>query len=47
MIFPSWRNEEKLKTFAERNRPLVVSNRAFEQHLGISQISMDTTGVLC
>jgi LacI family transcriptional regulator len=42
IIFPSWRNEEKLKEFAERNRPLVVVNRDFKPQPGIGQIFMDT-----
>jgi LacI family transcriptional regulator len=44
IIFPSWRNERKLHAFAERNRPLVVVNRDFEEHPGISQIFIDTRG---
>jgi LacI family transcriptional regulator len=42
IIFPSWLNEDKLKSFAERNRPLVVVNRAFKEHPGIGQVLMDT-----
>jgi LacI family transcriptional regulator len=42
IIFPSWRNEEKLRDFAERNRPLVVVNRDFQPHPGIGQIVTDT-----
>lgn len=42
IIFPSWRNKEKLKAFAERRRPIVVVNRAFGEHPGIGQVFMDT-----
>jgi len=35
IIFPSWRNIERLRVFAERNRPLVVINRVVE---GIKEI---------
>lgn len=44
IIFPSWLNEDKLKTFAERHRPLVTVNRAFEEHPGIGQVVMDARG---
>ncbi len=41
IIFPSWRNIERLKTFADRNRPLVVINRILGEHPGIGRISTD------
>lgn len=41
IIFPSWLNEGRLKTFAERHQPLVVINRAFREHPGIGQVLMD------
>jgi LacI family transcriptional regulator len=41
IIFPSWRNEDRLKAFAEHHRPLVVVNRLFEEHPGISQVLTD------
>jgi LacI family transcriptional regulator len=44
IIFPSWRNIERLKTFAERNRPLVVINRILEEHPSIGRIWTDNHG---
>ena len=41
VIFPSWRNIERLKVFADRNRPLVVINRFLEEHPGIGRIWTD------
>lgn len=41
IIFPSWRNIERLKTFADRNRPLVVINRILGEHPGIGRIWTD------
>jgi LacI family transcriptional regulator len=42
IIFPSWRNEERLRGFAERNRPLMIMMRQFEPHPGIGQVLADT-----
>ncbi len=42
IVFPSWRNEQRLREFAESNRPLVVVNRDFQPHPDIGQIFMDT-----
>ena len=42
IIFPSWRNEENLKTFAVQRRPVVVVNRAMDPHPAIGQVVMDT-----
>jgi LacI family transcriptional regulator len=44
IIFPSWRNIERLKEFAERNRPLVVINRIVEDHPRIGRILTDHRG---
>jgi LacI family transcriptional regulator len=41
IIFPSWRNIERLKVFADRNRPLVVINRILGDHPGIGRIWTD------
>ncbi len=41
IIFPCWENEEKLKAFAARHRPLVVVNRVFPSHPGMSLVLND------
>jgi LacI family transcriptional regulator len=41
IIFPSWRNIERLKAFADRDRPLVVINRIVEQQPGIGRVWTD------
>jgi LacI family transcriptional regulator len=44
IIFPSWRNIERLKEFSERHRPLVVINRIVEEHPRIGRILTDNYG---
>lgn len=44
IIFPSWRNLDRLKAFAERHRPLVVMNRVFGEHPRVARISTDNFG---
>jgi LacI family transcriptional regulator len=44
IIFPSWRNIERLKAFAERYRPLVVINRIVDDHPRIGRILTDNYG---
>ncbi|MBS1251402.1 MAG: HTH-type transcriptional regulator DegA [Anaerolineales bacterium] len=44
ILFPSWLNEDKLRAFVERHRPVVVVNRAFEEHPGMGQVLMDARG---
>jgi LacI family transcriptional regulator len=42
IIFPSWRNEERLQDFATSHRPVVVMMRSFQAHPGIGQVLADT-----
>jgi LacI family transcriptional regulator len=44
IIFPSWRNIERLKEFSERYRPLVVINRVVDEHPRIGRILTDNYG---
>lgn len=41
IIFPCWENEEKLKAFATQFKSLVVVNRVFDPHPGMSLVLND------
>ncbi len=41
IIFPCWENQEELKAFAAKHRPLVVVNRVFPSHPGMSLVLSD------
>lgn len=38
IIFPCWQNKDELKSFASQHRPLVVVNRSFDPHPGMSLV---------
>lgn len=44
IIFPSWENEDKLKSFTDHYQPLVVVNRVFDKHPGMSLVTTDIHG---